>query len=46
VQNPTIDGLEEPPSVEEILAATRNLKNKIPGESGLTPQMVKSDNKM
>jgi len=39
VQNPTINGLEEPPSVEEILAAARNPKNKGSGESGLTRKM-------
>ena len=41
-QQPTFDGLQHPPSDQEIIDAAKHLKNKAPGESGLTPRMIKS----
>ena len=39
---PTVNELYHNPSDEEILAAIRHLRNKSPGESGLTPLMFKA----
>ena len=40
-QHPSVDNCDHPPTAEEIKAALRKLKNKAPGESGLTPQAWK-----
>jgi len=39
---PIVYGLDHLPTNNEILKATRGMKNKAPGESGLTPQMFKA----
>ena len=41
-RQPVFDGLDHPPTDDEITKATLSLKNNAPGESGLTPQMFKS----
>ena len=38
-QNPTIPGCDHCPTDTEIRCATRKLKNKAPGDSGLAPQV-------
>jgi len=41
-QLPIFDGLDHAPTDEEIMLATKKLKNKAPGSSGLCPQVWKS----
>ena len=41
-QHPTVLNCDHPPTSDEICQATLKLKNKAPGQSGLTPQVWKA----
>ena len=41
-QKPVINGVDHPPTDEEVLKAVNSLKSNAPGESGLTSQMFKA----